>query len=113
VSEGGGQPNLQSLLQQAQQMQRDLAAAQDDLAATQVEGTAGGGLVTATITGTGEVVGVRIDPGVVDADEVETLEDLIVAAINDGTRRARELQAEKMGPLAGGLGASLGLPGLG
>ena len=86
MNPGGGQPNMQQLMKQAQQMQRDLAAAQDELAAAQVEGTAGGGLVTATVTGTGEVVGVTIDPSVVDPDDVETLEDLVVAAINDGTR---------------------------
>jgi len=62
------------------------------------------------------VVSIRIDPQVVDSDEVETLEDLVVAAINDATRQAQQLQAEKMGPLAGGMGGlgdSLGLPGLG
>ena len=109
---GGGQPNMQALLKQAQKMQRDLAAAQDELANTQVEGSAGGGLVSATVTGGGQVVSVRIDPTVVDPSDVETLEDLIVAAINDATRAAGELQAEKMGPLTGGMGG-LGLPGLG
>ena len=113
---GGGQPNLQALLKQAQQMQRDLAAAQDELASAEIEGSAGGGIVTATVTGNGDVVSIRIDPQVVDSDDVETLEDLVVAAINDATRQAQQLQAEKMGPLAGGMGGlgdSLGLPGLG
>jgi|SRR2546423_307390 nucleoid-associated protein EbfC len=108
----GGQPNMQQLLKQAQKMQRDLAAAQDELAASEVEGSAGGGLVRATVTGAGEVLSVRIDPTVVDPDDVETLEDLVVAAINDATRQAAELQAERMGPLTGGLGG-LGLPGSG
>jgi DNA-binding YbaB/EbfC family protein len=112
MKSGGGQPNMQALLKQAQQMQRDLAAAQDELANTQVEGSAGGGLVSATVTGAGQVVAVRIDPSVVDPSDVETLEDLVVAAINDATRAACELQAEKMGPLTGGMGG-LGLPGLG
>jgi DNA-binding YbaB/EbfC family protein len=103
---------MQALLKQAQQMQRDLAVAQEELANTQVEGSAGGGLVSATVTGGGQVVAVRIDPSVVDPAEVETLEDLVVAAINDATRAAGDLQAEKMGPLTGGMGG-LGLPGLG
>ena len=106
---GGGQPNMQQLLKQAQKMQRDLAAAQEELAATEVRGTAGGGLVTATVTGGGEVLAVTIDPSAVDPDDVETLQDLVVAAIRDATRQATELQAERMGPLTGGLG---GLPGM-
>jgi DNA-binding YbaB/EbfC family protein len=109
---GGGAPNMQQLLKQAQKMQRDLAAAQAELENTEVEGSAGGGLVTAVVTGAGQVVTVRIDPSVVDRDDVETLEDLVVAAINDATRRAADLQAERMGPLTGGLGG-LGIPGLG
>jgi DNA-binding YbaB/EbfC family protein len=109
---GGGQPNMQQLLKQAQQMQRDLAAAQDELASTEIEGSAGGGLVTAVVTGAGQVVSIRIDPSVVDRDDVETLEDLVVAAINDATRQAADLQTARMGPLAGGL-SGLGLPGMG
>jgi hypothetical protein len=108
---GGGQPNMQQLLKQAQQMQRDLASAQEELASTQVEGSAGGGLVTAIVTGAGQVVSVRLDPGVVDPGDIETLEDLVVAAINDATRQAADLQAERMGPLAGGL-SGLGIPGM-
>jgi hypothetical protein len=108
---GGGQPNMQQLLKQAQQMQRDLASAQEELASTQVEGSAGGGLVTAIVTGAGQVVSIRLDPGVVDPDDIDTLEDLVVAAINDATRQAADLQAERMGPLAGGL-SGLGIPGL-
>jgi hypothetical protein len=107
---GGGQPNMQQLLKQAQQMQRDLASAQEELASTQVEGSAGGGLVTAIVTGAGQVVSIRLDPGVVDPDDIDTLEDLVVAAINDATRQAADLQAERMGPLAGGL-SGLGIPG--
>ena len=112
MKSGGGQPNMQALLKQAQKMQRDLAVAQEELASTEVEGSAGGGLVTAKVTGAGHVVSVRIDPSVVDPADVETLEDLVVAAINDATRVAGDLQAEKMGPLTGGMGG-LGLPGLG
>ena len=109
---GAGQPNMQQLLKQAQKMQRDLAAAQDELASTEIEGSAGGGLVTAVVTGAGQVVSIRIDPSVVNSDDVETLEDLVVAAINDATRQAADVQAERMGPLTGGL-SGLGLPGIG
>jgi len=104
---------MQQLLKQAQQMQRDLAVAQEELAQAEVEGSAGGGLVTATVTGAGEVVSIRIDASVVDPSDVETLQDLVVAAIRDASRQAADLQADKMGPLTGGLGGSLGLPGIG
>ncbi|WP_239075516.1 YbaB/EbfC family nucleoid-associated protein [Planosporangium flavigriseum] len=99
---------MQQLMKQAQKMQQQMAQAQEELAATQITGTAGGGLVTATVTGTGEVVKVMIDPKVVDPDDVETLEDLVVAALHNAAEQARELTEQKMGPLAGGLG----LPGM-
>src|SRR3954463_8524399 len=111
MKSGGGQPNMQQLLKQAQKMQRDLADAQAELENTEIEGSAAGGLVTAIATGTGQVVSIRIDPSVVNRDDVETLEDLVVAAINDATRQAADLQAERMGPISGGL-SGLGLPGL-
>ena len=104
------QPNMQQLMKQAQQMQQQLMAAQEELASTQVEGTAGGGLVRATMTGGGELVALAIDPKAVDPDDVETLQDLVVAAVRDGARAASELAQEKMGPVSGGLGG-LGLPG--
>ncbi|MDT3395807.1 YbaB/EbfC family nucleoid-associated protein [Streptomyces sp. B1866] len=106
---GGGQPNMQQLLQQAQRMQQDLAAAQQDLAEASVEGSAGGGLVTATVSGTGELRGLVIDPRAVDPEDAETLADLVLAAVRDATGAAQELQQEKLGPLAQGIG---GLPGL-
>ena len=108
---GPGQPNMQQLMKQAQKMQQQLVEAQSKLAETQVEGSAGGGLVTAVVTGNGEVVSVKIDPKAVDPDDVESLEDLVVAAVRDAAHNAQELSAEKMGPLAGGLGG-LGLPGM-
>jgi nucleoid-associated protein EbfC len=107
----GGQPDMAQLLQQAQQMQQDLAAAQEELAQTEVTGSAGGGLVTATMTGTRELTALTIAPAAVDPDDRETLQDLVVAAVRDASRAAEELTAERMGPLAGGLGG--GLPGLG
>ncbi len=109
----GGQPDLSQLMQQAQQMQQQLVAAQEELARTEVTGTAGGGLVSATMTGSGELTALTIDPSAVDPDDVETLQDLVVAAVRDAKRAVDELTASRMGPLAGGLGGGggLGLPG--
>lgn len=111
-----GQPDMQMILQQAQKMQEQLMNAQAELAEAEVVGQAGNGLVQVTMTAALEVRSVRIDPKVVDPDDVETLQDLVVGAIHDATRAAQELQAEKMGPLAGGLGGAaggLGIPGIG
>ncbi|WP_430335338.1 YbaB/EbfC family nucleoid-associated protein [Rhodococcus sp. ACT016] len=99
----GGQPDMQQLLAQAQQMQQQLMAAQAEMAQAEVTGQAGGGLVTATVKGTGEVVGLAIDPKVVDPDDIETLQDLVIGAIADASNKAQELAASKLGPLAGGL----------
>ncbi|MDP9430723.1 MAG: YbaB/EbfC family nucleoid-associated protein [Actinomycetota bacterium] len=108
----GGQPDMARLLEQAQQMQQQLAAAQDQLAQEEVTGTAGGGLVSVTMTGQGEVTAVTIAPAAVDPDDVESLQDLVVAAFRDASRAVNELTANRMGPLAGGLGGGMGLPGL-
>ena len=102
------QPSMQQLMKQAQQMQQQLMSAQAELADLEVEGHAGGGLVRATMSGSGELKNLVIDPKAVDPDDVETLQDLVVAAIRDAARAASELTEEKMGPLAGGLG----LPGI-
>ena len=108
-----GQPDLQMIMQQAQKMQEQLIAAQAELATAEVTGQAGNGLVQVTMTAAGEVRAVRIDPQVVDPEDVDTLQDLVVGALQDAARAAQQLQAEKMGPLAGGLGdaGGLGLPG--
>ncbi|MGI8531950.1 MAG: YbaB/EbfC family nucleoid-associated protein [Geodermatophilaceae bacterium] len=104
----GEQPNMQDLLKQAQKMQQDLAAAQEELANATVEGSAGGGLVKATVTGSGELTELLIDASVVDPDDIETLQDLVVAAVRDATHSAAELAQQAMAPLTGGLG----LPGM-
>ncbi len=109
---GGGQPNMQHLLQQAQKMQQDLADAQAELARAEVGGSAGGGLVRATVSGAGELKGLVIDPKAVDPEDTETLADLIVAAVRDANAAAQDLQQRKLGPLAQGLGGGSGLPGL-
>jgi DNA-binding YbaB/EbfC family protein len=111
---GLGGADLSQLLQQAQQMQQRLLDAQEELARAEVTGSAGGGLVRATVTGGGEVVGLEIDPTAIDPSDAEGLADLVLAAIRDANRAAAELQQQTMGPLAEGLGGAggLGLPGL-
>jgi DNA-binding YbaB/EbfC family protein len=103
---------MQQLMKQAQKMQRDLLAAQEQLATAEVEGSAGGGLVKATLTGAGELTSLAIDPSAVDPDDVETLQDLVVAAVRDARKAVEDLTAATMGPLAGGMGGALGIPGL-
>jgi DNA-binding YbaB/EbfC family protein len=110
---GEGGFDLQAMLEQAQQMQNQLLAAQEELAATTVDGSAGG--VTVTLTGTGELTGVTITPGSFDgsdADSLTDLGDLVVAAYRDGKSQVDAMAAEALGPLAGG-GMDLGggLPG--
>lgn len=102
--------DMSGLLAQAQAMQEQLINAQQELAEMQIEGSAGGGLVTATVTGANELLGLVIKPEAVDPSDTETLADLIVAAIRDATNRAQAVAASKLGPLAGGLGLGGGLP---
>jgi len=106
----GGQPNLQQLMKQAQKMQQQLATAQAALADVEVTGSSGGGLVTVTMTASGEIRSISIDPQAVDPEDVETLEDLVLTAVTKATEAARAKTEETMGPLTGGLG---GLGGLG
>ena len=101
--------DMSGLLAQARAMQEQLINAQQELAEMQIEGSAGGGLVTATVTGANELLGLVIKPEAVDPSDTETLADLIVAAIRDATNRAQAVAASKLGPLAGGLGLG-GLP---
>ena len=108
---GGVAPDMSALLAQAQQMQQQLMEAQEKLANTEVHGQAGGGLVQVTVKGSGEVVAVAIDPKVVDPDDVETLQDLIVGALADASQQVTILAQSRLGPLAGGMGDALGLPG--
>ncbi|WP_045744141.1 MULTISPECIES: YbaB/EbfC family nucleoid-associated protein [Actinoplanes] len=93
---------MQQIMKQAQKMQQQVAQAQAELAEEELTGTAGGGLVTVVITGLGEYKSVKIDPKVVDADDVETLEDLVLAAIHNAAEAQRELADRKMGPATGG-----------
>ncbi|GAA2119819.1 YbaB/EbfC family nucleoid-associated protein [Actinomadura alba] len=113
--ESGGELNFQHVLEQAQRMNEQLLSAQQELVETEVEGTAGGGLVSVTVNGTGEILELVIDPKAIDPgdpqDTAETLADLVLAAIRDAGRAAQEIQEEKMGPLTEGLGGA-GFPGL-
>lgn len=102
---GEGGFDMNALLQQAQEMQKQMMAAQEELAEATVTGTVGDGLVSVTVSGTGDLVGVSIKKGSFDPDETEDLEDLIVAAYRDAKGRSEQLAAEALGPLAGGLGA--------
>ncbi len=114
---GGGGFDMGALLQQAQQMQEQLQAAQERLNDATVEGEVGGGAVAVTVSGTGELIGVRVRPGTVDGGSEEDLADLgdmVVAAYRDAKARADALAAETLGPMAAGIeGLGGGLPGLG
>lgn len=106
-------PDQMKMMRKVQQMQADMVAAQAALAAETVEGSAGGGMVKVVVSGSGDVQRVSIDPSVVDPTDIETLEDLVVAAVADGLRRAAELQSARLGAVSGGLDlGALGLGGL-
>lgn len=104
--------NIQKLMKEAQKAQRKMAEAQEKLAAMSVEGSAGGGLVTATANGEGTVTAVRIDPQAVDPEDIEMLEDLVTAAVGEAQRKARELQEQELGGAMGGMGGMAGLGGM-
>lgn len=100
------QPDMNELIARATEVQAQLQKAQQEILESEVTGTAGNGLVTVTMTGGAEVTGIAIDPKVVDADDVETLQDLILGAFQDGHRKAGEIAQEKIGPFAGGAGGA-------
>ena len=105
-----GMANLQRM---AMQMQQQMLRVQQELAEARVEGTAGGGVVKATATGKKELVAITIDPSAVDPEDVEMLQDLVVAAVNEALHAAEELEKSKMSAVTGGLGGPGGLGGLG
>ena len=108
-----GQPNMNAMLKQVQKMQADMARAQEELKNEVVEASAGGGMVTVKISGDLEIRELRIDPEAVDPDDVELLQDMVLAAVNEGIRAAQELAASKLNAATGGLGGPGGLGGLG
>jgi DNA-binding YbaB/EbfC family protein len=102
------QPDMRQLMKQAQQMQEQLAQAQADLAERRFEGSAGGGMVKAVVTGSPELVEIEISPQVVDPDDIEMLQDLVVAAVRQAMEEATKATNEQLGGLTGGLGGLLG-----
>jgi nucleoid-associated protein EbfC len=104
----GGKKGMKDLMKQAQKMQNDLMKAQEELAAKIVEGSAGGGMVKVEMNGKNQVLSVKIDPEVVDKDDVEMLEDLIIAALNEAQEKVSKTSESEMGKLTGGMN----IPGL-
>jgi nucleoid-associated protein EbfC len=104
----GGLGNMGNIMKQAQQMMEKAKATEEELSAERLEGSAGGGMVRVTASGTGEVLAVAIDPQVVDPDDVEMLQDLVLGAVREAVQKSVELRAERMKSLTGGLN----IPGL-
>ena len=105
---GGGPQNMQAMIRQAQKMQEDMATIQAELEQTEYTAASGGGMVEATVNGKHEVLSVKINPDVVDPDDVEMLEDLVLAAVNEAIRNAAADSEQKMGAVTGGMN----IPGL-
>ncbi|MFL5946086.1 MAG: YbaB/EbfC family nucleoid-associated protein [Gaiellaceae bacterium] len=104
--------DMDKLLQQMGQMQEQMQKAQAELDNETVEATAGGGMITVTASGAGDIKQIKIDPKAIDPDDPEMLADMVLAAVNEAIRSARSLQESKLGGLAGGALGGLGLPGL-
>ena len=106
----GGMPggNMNNMLKQAQKMQKDMEKMQEEIAAKEVEASVGGGAVVVKVTGAKSLVSIKINPDVVDSDDVEMLEDLILTAVNQALDAAEELSSSSMGKITGGMG----IPGL-
>lgn len=105
---GGGPQNMNAMLKQAQKMQEDMNAMQAELEMKEYEISAGGGMVKLTITGKKEIKNVKISPDIVDPDDIETLEDILTAAVNEAIKRVEDSAAEEMSKITG----SLNIPGL-
>ena len=106
---GGGPSNMQSMLKQAQKMQEDMAVKQAELEECDYDVAAGGGVVNVKINGKKEILSVKIDPEVVDPDDVETLEDLIVAAVNEAIKKVEAISAEEMQKITGSMNLPAGM----
>jgi nucleoid-associated protein EbfC len=104
--------DMDKLMQQMGQMQQQMQQAQDELDKETVEASAGGGMVSVTATGAGDIKQIKIDPKAIDPDDPEMLADMVLAAVNEAIRSARSLQESKLGGVAGGALGGLGLPGL-
>ena len=108
VPQGGGPSNMQAMIKQAQKMQEDMAAKQEELEAREYDVAAGGGVINVKINGKKEILSVKIDPEVVDPDDVDTLEDLIVAAMNEAIKKVESVSADEMQKITG----SMSIPGM-
>jgi DNA-binding YbaB/EbfC family protein len=98
-----GIPNMGNLMKQAQQFQNRMAKLQQELGQKTIEATSGGGMVTVVVNGQQEIVSIKIDPEVVDPEDIEMLQDLVLAAVNDGLSRAKKMVNDEMAKLTGGL----------
>ena len=106
--QGGGPANMQAMLKQAQKMQEDMAAMQAELESREYEISAGGGVVNVKINGKKEILAVKLAPEIVDPDDIETLEDLIVAGVNEAIKKVESVSSDEMQKITG----SMGLPGM-
>lgn len=106
-----GMPNMAQLMKQAQKFQAKVAKMQEELSARTVEASAGGGMVTVVANGGQELLSIKIDPEVVDPEDIEMLQDLIMAAVNDALNKARTMMNEEMGQLTKGMNLP-GMPGI-
>lgn len=104
----GGGGNMNNMMRQMQKLQKKMEEAQEKVNETELEATAGGGMVTVRINGNKEVLGIEIDPEIVDPEDVEMLQDMILVAVNDAINKANDLQEKEVGGLTGGLN----IPGL-
>lgn len=105
---GGGPQNMNAMLRQAQKMQEDMAALQEDLDAREYDISAGGGVVGVKINGKKEILSINIEPEIVDPDDIETLSDILVAAVNEAIKRVEDTNNAEMSKITG----SVGLPGM-
>ena len=108
IPQSSGPSNMQAMLKQAQKMQEDMAAKQEELEAREYDISAGGGVVNVKINGKKEIQAVQLSPEIVDPDDIETLEDLIVAAVNEAVKKVEAISAEEMQKITG----NIGLPGM-
>lgn len=105
--------NIQKMMKQAQKMQRQMAETQEALAAQTVEVSAGGGKVTVSANGAGDILSIKIDPAIVDPGDVEFLEDVVLSGVKQAADKAKALASDEMGKVTGGMGGGMGIPGLG
>ena len=105
---GGGPQNMQAMLRQAQKMQEDMAAKQEELDAREYDISAGGGVVNVKINGKKEILAIDLKPEIVDPDDIETLSDILIAAVNEAIKRVEDTNSEEMGKITG----PMNMPGL-